>query len=113
MQLRKSAVALAETLYAAEAALDEAIRCTAMLAGALPTFRMDLGVSAVIGQEAFAGASRTMQVLTDARAELLRTHGAMDEAKNKIGLRHVAFDDGKQQPPATGSLSVVGERKRA
>ncbi|MDB5433244.1 MAG: hypothetical protein JWP35_4360 [Caulobacter sp.] len=118
MQIRKSANTVAEHLFAAEAALDEAIRCAAALAGALPTARLEAKLSAVFGQDAFAGASRTMCVLTDARAELLRTHGALDEAKNRIGLRHIAFGDTKDDnygstPGTIGGLSVVGDRKQA
>jgi hypothetical protein len=115
MQIRKSAQTVADHLFAAEAALDEAIRCTAALAGALPAARLEAKLSAAIGQDAFAGASRTMTVLTDARAELLRTHSALGEAKNSIGLRHVAIGgtDCPENPPATGRLTVVDGRHRA
>jgi hypothetical protein len=113
MQIRKSAQSVADHLFAAEAALDEAIRCTAVLAGALPVARLDAKISAVVGQDAFAGVSRTMTVLTDARGELLRTHDALDEAKNRVGLRHIAFGDTQDEGAAIGSLAVVGDRKRA
>lgn len=114
MQVRKSAQTVADHLFAAEIALDEAIRATAALAGAIPAARLEARISAVIGQDAFAGASRTMVVLTDARAELLRTHDALDEMKNRVGLRQVAFGDTKDEPaPAFGALQVVEDRKRA
>lgn len=115
MQIRKSANTVAEHLFAAELALDEAIRQAAALAGALPAARIDSGLSAVVAQEAFSGAGRAIAVLTEARAELVRTHGALAEAKDKVGLRNVAISGGMKEdtPPEQLAFAVVGGRRRA
>lgn len=115
MQIRKSAQTVADHLFAAEAAIDEAIRASAALVGSLPAARLDSNLSAVIGQEAFNGAGRVIAVLTDARAELVRTHGALDQIKDRIGLRHVSLGGAEKEidMPAEGRLTVVGERRRA
>ena len=112
MQIRKSAQVVADHLIAAERALDEAIRATAALACALPTARLEAKLSAVIGQEAFAGASRAMATLTDARAELVATHDALAGVRDRVGLRNIAFNE-EDCPPQSGQLTLVDDRKRA
>lgn len=117
MQIRKSANEVAAYLFVAERALDEAIRHTAALAGALPAARLDSNLSATVGQEAFAGAGRAIATLTEARAELVRTHSALAQVRDQVGLRQVAFggydkpEEGN--PPQEGRLTVVGTAKRA
>jgi hypothetical protein len=115
MQIRKSAQIVADHLFAAERALDEAIRCTAALAGALPAARFETNMSATVGQEAFSGAGRAIATLTDARAELVRTHDALAGVRDRVGLRNVAFGPEEKEPnlPQFGALEVVSPRKRA
>jgi hypothetical protein len=116
MQIRKSANTVAEHLFAAEAAIDEAIRCAAALAGALPAARLESGLSATVGQEAFSGAGRAIATLTDARAELVRTHGALATVRDGVGLRNIAFGGGDKedptQPPLFAQLSVVSDTRK-
>lgn len=115
MQIRKTAQDVADHLFAAERALDEAIRHTAALACILPQARLASNISAVLGQEAFAGAGRAVATLTEARGELVRTHGALAEVRDRVGLRNTAFGgEIKPNAPAIGRLSVVeDDRKQA
>jgi hypothetical protein len=114
MQIRKSAQDVADHLFAAERAIDEAIRHAAALAGILPQARLEANISAVLGQEAFAGAGRAIATLTEARGELVRTHGALAEVRDRVGLRNTAFGgEIKPDTPKIARLTVVDDRKQA
>ena len=86
MPIRKSADEAAAYLFVAERALDEAIRHTAALAGALPCARLDNQVTAIVGQQAIAAAKRTVATLTEARAELVRTRNALAQVRDQVPL---------------------------
>lgn len=97
--------ALAIRLYAAEAAIDQALIETATLAAALPAARADAWLSAVTGQRAFAGTAATISALSDARAHLVQTHNTLTALARKLGLDALAIgpvDKPGDSPPIGG-----------
>lgn len=97
--------ALAARLFAAEAAVDQALIQVATFAAALPAARTDAWLSAVAGQPAFDGAAATLTRLTEARAELVATHRALAALAHRLGLETLAvgpLDKPGDSPPVGG-----------
>lgn len=97
--------ALATRLYAAEAAIDQALSETAFLAAALPSARADAYLSAVTGQRAFDGAAASISALAEARSHLIQTHNTLAAVARKLGLDTLAIgplDKPGEQPPVGG-----------
>lgn len=82
--------ALAARLYAAEAAIDQALIETATLAAALPAARSEAWLSAVTGQRAFDGAAGAIAALAEARANIVQTHNTLTALARKLGLDALA-----------------------
>ncbi|TPW06690.1 MAG: hypothetical protein FD125_163 [bacterium] len=82
--------ALAARLYAAESAIDQALIETATLAAALPAARANAWLSAVTGQNAFAGTAGAISALSDARAHIVQTHKTLTAVARKLGLDTLA-----------------------
>lgn len=97
--------ALAARLYAAEAAVDQALTQTAFLAAALPGARADALLSAVTAQRAFDGAAASISALAEARSHLVQTHTTLAALARKMGLDTLAIgplDKPGEQPPIGG-----------
>ena len=97
--------ALAARLYAAEAAIDQAMAETAALAAALPRARSEAWLSAVTGQRAFSGAAATISALAEARGHLVQTHNTLAALARKLGLEALAVgpvDKPGDTPPVGG-----------
>lgn len=103
--------ALAARLYAAEAAIDQALSETAFLAAALPSARAEAYLSAVTGQRAFDGAAASISALAEARSHLVQTHTTLAALARKLGLDTLAvgpLDKPGEQPPVGGpSVSAL------
>lgn len=103
--------ALAARLYAAEAAIDQALAETAFLAAALPSARAEAYLSAVTGQRVFDGAAASISALAEARSHLVQTHTALAALARKLGLDTLAvgpLDKPGDQPPIGGGNPPVG-----
>ena len=104
--------ALAARLYAAEAAIDQAMAEAAMLAAALPTARAEAWLSAVSGQQAFSGAAATVCALAEARGHLVQTHNTLAALARKLGLEALAVgpvDKPGDRPPVGGGVCPEGD----
>ncbi len=111
-QRRLAAETVAEALFAAEKAIDEAIAQTANLAGLMPTTRQNANLAASIGQDALMGAIETMQALGLARQNIVATHKQLSIAQRDIGLGAVSFGGGGEKPPPPptfGQLHAVSD----
>lgn len=97
---RKAAETVATALFAAERAIDQAISCTATLAGVMPTSRSEANLSAIIGQDALTDAIETMRALGQARQSIINTHKQLTLAQHDIGLSAVSFGDSGEKPAA-------------
>lgn len=108
---RDAAMKVAESLFAAEDAIDAAFARVAELNSAMVLARGEAHLSAMIAQDAFELAAATLSTLARARGEIVSTHKSLEEAKTQIGLRTMSVGDAgpKPQHGLTGSahLSVV------
>lgn len=94
---RLAAIKIADSLFAAEKAIDNALARAAELNGNMVTARTDARLSAVVGQDAFEVSAAAFAALARARCDIVETHRRLDQAKIQIGLRTLAIGDTK--PP--------------
>lgn len=78
--------ALAGRLYAVEAAIDGAMRESALLISMLPSARADLWLSAVTGQRIFEDSTASVQALAKARGHMVSTHNSLAALARRMGL---------------------------
>lgn len=96
---RAAARKVADSLFAAEEAIDLALARAAELTSTMVTARFDAKLSAIVAQDAFEVSTSAVTALTRARADIVETHKRLSEAQVQIGLRTVSWGDlGK--PPA-------------
>jgi hypothetical protein len=88
---RLAAESVAVQLFAAEAAIDAAIRAVAQLTAIMPKARLEANLAPMIGHEALLQASRTCASLMDARTGICATHEALAVAQKQAGLGAIAF----------------------
>jgi hypothetical protein len=98
-QRREVAMRVAESLFAAEEAIDAALARTAELNSRMVTARTDASLSALVGQDAFEVSAAAFAALARARCDIVETHKRLSEAKIQVGLRTVAIGDGGEKPP--------------
>lgn len=94
--------AVAARLFAAEAAIDDALIETARLAALLPSARSQARLAATTGQAAFNGAAASLSALTDARARLVETHRSLAAVARMADLPLTAvgpLDKAEDRPP--------------
>lgn len=95
---------VAARLTDAERAIDEALKAGADLLGRLATARREVGLSAVVGGEAFERSAGALTALTAARAETAACHDALAKAQIRAGLGAVAVGEGSKDPPPPATL---------
>jgi hypothetical protein len=98
-QRREAAEQVAECLFAAETAIDEALVQTARLAGVVPALRKSAGVSAFYGQSAIERTIEALSGLGQVRASIVMAHKELSETQRQVGLGAVAFGPGDEKPP--------------
>ncbi|MFZ5668803.1 MAG: hypothetical protein ACOY4K_04870 [Pseudomonadota bacterium] len=107
---------IADQLFAAETAIDDALSAVATLAAMLPTARIEANLSAVVGQGVFDRSSQTIAALTEARRGIVETHRELSGVQVQVGLGRVAFG-GEDKPdegePPAGRLRVAAGRTAA
>ncbi|HMG48743.1 MAG TPA: hypothetical protein VK614_14950 [Allosphingosinicella sp.] len=96
---REVAIKVAESLFAAEEAIDAALARTAELNSKMVTARTDASLSALVGQDAFEVSASAFAALARARSDIVETHKRLNEAKIQIGLRTMAVGDELPKPP--------------
>jgi hypothetical protein len=97
---REAAMKVAESLFAAEEAIDVALARAAELNGVLVTARTQAELSAIVGQDAFEVAAATFAALAKARSEIVETHKRLSDTKIQVGLRTLAVGDPGKPPMA-------------
>lgn len=98
---------VAERLFTAEAAIDQALAAAAQLSASMPQARQDANLSAIVGQEAMECAAASIASLLQARNRMIAAHGALDRVKTEIGLRTHAFGGGMIKPSGSAQLQLV------
>lgn len=108
-QRRDAVQQVADRLFAAEKAIDLALRCAAELNATMPTARSEANLAASVGQDALERAADAFASLVQARRQMVEAHQRLDETKTQIGLRTLAVGGGMEKGAlAAGShLSVV------
>lgn len=86
---RNAAIKIAESLFAAEEAIDNALARAAELNGNMVTARSEARLSAIVGQDAFEVSAAAFAALARARCDIVETHRRLSEAKIQVGLRTV------------------------
>lgn len=108
---RSAAIKVAQSLFAAEAAIDLALARAAELNGNMVTARSEANLSALVGQDAFEVSAAAFAALARARCDIVETHRRLSEAKIQVGLRTIAVgDDEWPKPPSaeqSGHLKIV------
>jgi hypothetical protein len=102
---REAAMKVAQSLWAAENAIDAALARSAEFNSTLVSARSDANLSAVVGQEAFEVSASAFAALARARADIVEAHRRLSETKIQVGLRTVAIGDDDQKPPVTGEVA--------
>ncbi len=100
-QRRKAADQVAGGLFEAEAAIDQALNKTAVLAASIPSARAEAGLSAIYGQSAIERLSETLAALTQARRGIVEAHKELAIVQRQVGLGAVAYGDDATKPPAS------------
>lgn len=90
---RTAAIKVAESLLAAEEAIDAALARAAELNGTMVTARTDANLSALVGHDAFELSVAAFAALARARCDIVATHKRLSETKIQVGLRTVAIGD--------------------
>ncbi|WEK43248.1 MAG: hypothetical protein P0Y64_18335 [Candidatus Sphingomonas colombiensis] len=95
MRAQRQAIArtVAERLFAAEEALDVAATRIAELNAALPLARLNVGLSAVVGQDALNSSASAVKLIAKTRAKIVATHTNLKQASDDIGLAEVSYGD--------------------
>ena len=96
---RTAAIKVAESLFAAEAAIDNALARAAELNGSMVTARTSANLSALVGQDAVEVSASAVAALARARCDIVETHRRLSETKIQVGLRTVSVGDGPEKPP--------------
>ena len=111
MKRRIVAEQLASQLFNTEEAVDTTLALMGDLIAAMPRARLEAGLGACVGQMAVDHVLEACSGMAQARRSLIAAHGALNEAKGQIGLRHVtlvgAGDKGEDDVPRTGQLRAV------
>jgi hypothetical protein len=94
-----AAIKVAESLFAAEEAIDLALARAAELNGIMITARSEAKLSALVGQDAFEVSAAAFANLARARCDIIETHKRLSEAKIQVGLRTVSIGDLRPKPP--------------
>ncbi|MFN3945313.1 MAG: hypothetical protein ACK4K7_10320 [Allosphingosinicella sp.] len=108
-QRKEAAQQVADRLFAAEQAIDEALARAAELNAAMPAARSRANLAAQVGQDALEAAAESFAALVRARHQIVEAHRRLDAAKTQIGLRTVAIGGGMEKPPMgrAAHLSIV------
>jgi len=100
-------VKVAQSLWAAEDAIDTALAKAAALTGALVSARTEANLSAIVGQDAFEVSASAFAALVRARADIVEAHKRLSETKVQVGLRTLAIGDEPTKPPSAEARPVL------
>ena len=78
---------VANRLFATEKAVDAAMAEAASLMTSLAEARAELGLSAVVGDDATSKVAQAIATLAEARRSVVAAHGTLAETKLRVGIR--------------------------
>jgi hypothetical protein len=91
MDRRIAAQTLATQLFTTEEAVDNTLVLMGELISAMPRARLQARVAATVGQAAVDHVLEAASALAGVRRSLVAAHGALNDAKDEIGLRRVTM----------------------
>lgn len=100
MQRRELAQTIATSLFETEAALDAALEKAALLIAQTSAMRREHNYSAVLGHEAIAALTRTVDSLGAAREHAMTAHAAFEKASPALGVRPTTLQGTGVDKPA-------------
>lgn len=106
MQRRELA---ATSLFETEAALDAALERAALLIAQTSAMRREHNYSAVLGHEAVAALTRTIDALGSAREHAMTAHAAFEKASPQLGVRPATLHGTGSDKPVTQSDPSITE----
>jgi hypothetical protein len=89
-----AATMVAKELFESEAAIDRALTAIARFQAVLPEARVEVGLSAVVGQDVVEQVARSLAAMVRVRAAIIDIHGKLDDLKTDIGLREMVMTGG-------------------
>ena len=101
MDRSRAASTVAESLFATEAAVEEALSRAVQLMRSMVAARRGLGLPATAGDAALRRVSATLDALGEAQREIVRAHGELEALRRRAGLRITGF--GPLVKPMTGA----------
>ncbi|QBX37601.1 hypothetical protein E4M02_00475 [Brevundimonas sp. S30B] len=116
MTRRQIGRSVAEQLFAAESAIDDALAEAGALASLLPRARQDARLSAVAGHEAVAATAAGLGALTEARGQLVKAHLALAALAAQLGMNDLAvgpLDKPADRPPRKARLALIHSRRQS
>lgn len=103
---------LADQLFEAEAAIEDAYRKIGVLAQALPEARANSGMASTVGQMAFQAVMESMAGQVQSRSAMIQVHEELARLKAASPYRSVAIGGGQKSeepvPRPSGRLALVG-----
>lgn len=91
MDRSRAASTVAESLFATEDAVEEALSRAAQLMRGMVAARRGLGLPSTAGDAALRRVSATLDALGEAQREIVRAHGELDALRRRTGLRIIGF----------------------
>ncbi|CAN5489585.1 hypothetical protein BH10PSE4_BH10PSE4_20730 [soil metagenome] len=113
MDRRIAAETLATHLFSTEEAVDNTLALMGDLIAAMPRARLQARVAAGVGQVAVDHVMEAATALAGARRSLVAAHGALNDAKDQVGLRRVTLVGGGDKSPVDGPRGHLHEVKSA
>lgn len=108
---------VADQLFAAEAAIDNALSAVATLTAMLPNARIEARLSAVVGQGVFERSCQTIAALIEARRGIVETHRELTDVQHSVGLGAVSLGGhdkpDENEPPIENRLRTVARSRAA
>jgi hypothetical protein len=95
----KIARVVAESLFAGERAIDNAVSSLSVLPGTITAARSEAGLPYGAAQGALSDATEALTLMVRARHHMARAHERLRETGEDMGLTEVAFGDIFECPP--------------
>jgi hypothetical protein len=100
---RNVALTVAETLFAGERAIDDAVSRLSVLPGTITAARTSANLPFGAGQGALSDATEALTLMVRARHHMARAHERLRETGTEMGLDPTAYGDIFECPKENGS----------
>ena len=98
---------VANRLFATEKAIDTAMAEAASLMTSMAEARAELGLSAVVGDDATGKVAQAIATLADARRAIVSAHGTLAETKLRVGIRTKLIGVSDKPPEQITEVSPI------